>query len=168
MSVLYEDKSFDSLIEISMGGGPVKYERDEELNLMRINRVQSRHMIYPCNYGYIPKTLAEDEDPIDTLVLCNHPIIPGCIARCRAIGALNMEDESGIDPKIICVITKDNDYLGYESYEDVPEQLRKDIKHFFEHYKGTQSGKWCAVKGWLSMEESYDLIKDSIKRYEEQ
>ena len=154
------------IIEIPIGGVPVKYELDKESGAMYVDRFLHTAMYYPCNYGFIPHTLSDDGDPIDAAVLGQIPVIPGVVIRSRPIGVLMMEDESGIDEKILCVPVDDlHPYYGdVGSYRDIRPVLLDQIAHFFEHYKDLEASKWVKVKGWGETEEAMDLIRVAIDR----
>jgi inorganic pyrophosphatase len=154
------------LIEIPMGGNPVKYELDKESGAMYVDRFLHTAMYYPCNYGFIPHTLSEDGDPVDAAVLGQIPVSPGVIIRCRPIGVLIMEDESGIDEKILCVPVDDLHpyYASVASYREVQKILRDQIEHFFAHYKDLEPGKWVKVKRWGEPQEAFDLIRQGMER----
>lgn len=138
------------VIEIPALSDPIKYEFDKENNMLVVDRFMSTCMQYPCNYGFIPNTLSEDGDPVDVLVITPFPLKHGVIIRCRPVGMLNMTDESGKDTKIIAVphdkLT--GIYKGIQDISDVPELLRQQIKHFFEHYKDLEPGKWVKVESF--------------------
>lgn len=154
------------VIEIPMGGNPVKYELDKDSGAMFVDRFLHTAMYYPVNYGFIPHTLSDDGDPVDAAVLGQVPVQPGVIIRSRPIGVLIMEDESGIDEKILCVPVDDlHPYYGdVASYRDIREVHVNQIAHFFEHYKDLESGKWVKVKRWGEAEEALDLIREGIAR----
>jgi inorganic pyrophosphatase len=154
------------LIEIPMGGNPVKYELDKESGAMYVDRFLHTAMYYPCNYGFIPHTLSDDGDPVDAAVLGQIPVSPGVIIRCRPIGVLIMEDESGIDEKILCVPVDDLHpyYASVASYREVQKILRDQIEHFFAHYKDLEEGKWVKVKRWGEPQEAFDLIRQGMER----
>ena len=154
------------LIEIPMGGNPVKYELDKESGAMYVDRFLHTAMYYPCNYGFIPHTLSDDGDPVDAAVLGQIPVSPGVIIRCRPIGVLIMEDESGIDEKILCVPVDDLHpyYASVASYREVQKILRDQIEHFFAHYKDLEPGKWVKVKRWGETEEAFDLVRQGMAR----
>ncbi len=122
-------------------------------------------MFYPGNYGFIPHTLADDGDPVDVVVIGPTPVVPGAIVRSRAIGALMMEDEAGGDDKIIAVpVDKLHPYYSnIGSYRDLPEILREQVKHFFEHYKDLERGKWVKFSRWAEPEEAMELIRKGIQ-----
>ena len=154
------------IIEIPIGGVPVKYELDKESGAMYVDRFLHTAMYYPCNYGFIPHTLSDDGDPIDAAVLGQIPVIPGVVIRSRPIGVLMMEDESGIDEKILCVpVDELHPYYGdVGSYRDIRPVMLDQIAHFFEHYKDLEATKWVKVKGWGEAEEAMELIRVAIDR----
>lgn len=123
-------------------------------------------MFYPCNYGFIPHTLSGDGDPVDVLVLSNYPIIPGAVMKCRPVGVLMMEDESGVDEKIIAVpIDKvDISFSNVKDINDVNNDVKLRIKHFFEHYKDLEKGKWVKILGWEDIKKAKSLIEEGVKR----
>ncbi|MDH5749709.1 MAG: inorganic diphosphatase [Rhodospirillales bacterium] len=154
------------IIEIPLGGTPVKYELDKASGAMFVDRFLHTAMYYPCNYGFIPHTLSDDGDPVDAAVLGQIPVTPGAVIRSRPIGVLVMEDESGIDEKILCVPVDDLHpyYANVASYRDLRPVLLDQISHFFGHYKDLEEGKWVKVKGWGETEEALDLIRQGIAR----
>ncbi|MBL0318488.1 MAG: inorganic diphosphatase [Alphaproteobacteria bacterium] len=154
------------IIEVPMGSDPVKYELDKESGAIFVDRFIHTPMFYPCNYGFIPHTLSGDGDPVDVLVVCNHPVVPGAVLAARPIGVLLMEDESGEDEKLIAVpTTKINPfYEKVHALEDLPELLLSQIKHFFEHYKDLEKGKWVKVRGWENADKARSLIEEGIER----
>ncbi len=125
-------------------------------------------MRYPCNYGYIPRTLSGDGDPCDVLVLSPVPLITGVVVRCRPIGMLKMEDEAGVDAKILAVPVDQLSslYRSIKSPRDLPEITTRQIAHFFEHYKDLEPGKWVRVSSWVDAEEAKNEIVESVARYE--
>ena len=143
---------------------PIKYEIDKDSGAVIVDRFIATPMTYPCNYGFMPGTLSDDGDPIDILVVSQHSIQPGAVIRCRPIGVLLMEDESGKDEKIIAVphskIT--TYYENIKEATDLPKILRDQIKHFFEHYKDLEPEKWVKVAGWSDSETAKSLIMDAI------
>lgn len=156
------------IIEIPMGGEPIKYEVDKDSGALFVDRILSTSMRYPCNYGYIPHTLCGDGDPADVLVFMNRPLLPGSVVRCRPIGILKMTDESGEDAKIIAVpVSKITKYYdGVDSIEDLPQIKLQQIAHFFEHYKDLEDGKWVKIEGWFGTEAAKTEILDSIENYQ--
>jgi inorganic pyrophosphatase len=154
------------VIEIPQGGTPVKYEVDKQTGAMFVDRFLHTAMFYPANYGFIPQTLSEDGDPIDCMVISPTPVAPGVVVRSRPIGALLMEDEHGIDEKIIAVpIDRLHPfYKRVASYRDLPEILTEQIGHFFEHYKELEKGKWVRLARWVDPAEAADLIRAGVER----
>lgn len=157
---------FNVIIEIPMNDNPVKYELDKESSAIFVDRFMQVSMFYPCNYGFIPNTLSGDGDPVDVLVLSNYPIIPSAIVKCRPIGVLMMEDESGLDEKIIAVpVSKvDISFDNIRNITDVADIVKNRIKHFFEHYKDLDKDKWVKVLDWRDIEEAKRLIEQGVKR----
>ncbi len=150
------------LIEIPKNS-MVKYEVDKETGMLVVDRFMYTAMAYPFNYGYIPNTLAKDGDPVDVMVVSSHPVQPGCVMPSRVIGMLEMEDEAGIDNKIIAVPTKKVDpfYAYVDDLVDLDEATQNLIKHFFENYKSIEPGKWVKVKRFCDKEEALRDIKES-------
>ena len=141
---------FNVIIEIPMNADPIKYEVDEESGALFVDRFMATSMHYPCNYGYIPKTLADDGDPVDVLVITPVPLIPSVVVTCRPLGVLRMEDEAGGDNKLLAVPTNKilSVYTQWQSHADLNPLRLKTIQHFFEHYKDLEPGKWVKVLGW--------------------
>jgi inorganic pyrophosphatase len=154
------------VVEIPMNSGPVKYEIDKDSGAIFVDRFMQTTMSYPCNYGFIPSTLSDDGDPVDVLVISQHPVVPGSVIKSRPIGVLMMEDESGIDEKILSVPTSklDTFFDDIQDINDVKKILKDRIVHFFEHYKFLEKGKWVKVQGWQGKEEAMNIIKDGFKR----
>ncbi|QQG46715.1 MAG: inorganic diphosphatase [Candidatus Azosocius agrarius] len=138
------------VIEISSNSKPVKYEMNKKTGMLHVDRFISTSMRYPCNYGYIPKTLSDDGDPLDVLVLSPNSLISGCVIEVRPIGLLNMIDESGLDCKILSVpIDKLTSlYSSIRNYTDLDFSLLNKIEHFFKHYKDLEKNKWVNVGSW--------------------
>lgn len=157
------------IIEIPAFSEPVKYEFDKENNLLTVDRFMGTAMQYPANYGFVPNTLSEDDDPVDVLVITPIPLRHGSVIRCRPVGMLKMTDESGIDAKILAVpvskLTKAYDHI--HTIDDVETQLKKQIEHFFEHYKDLEAGKWVKIDGWEDIEAAKKEILASVKRYQD-
>lgn len=153
------------IIEIPIGGEPIKYELDKASGAMFVDRFLHTSMHYPANYGFIPHTLSDDGDPVDVLVVGRRPIIPGAVVAVRPIGAILMEDESGHDEKIVAVpIDKLHPfYNNVKSYLDLPEIMRDQYAHFFEHYKDLEKNKWVKVSKWVGTEEAKELIRKGIE-----
>lgn len=152
------------VIEIPQGS-PIKYELDKESECMMVDRFAFTTMVYPFNYGFIPNTHAEDGDPVDVLVISTYPVHPGTVIPARPIGLLEMEDEAGIDTKILAVATKKVDpfYSDIEDIEDLNETARKKIQHFFNHYKELEAGKWVKTKNFLPKAKALEAIKAGMK-----
>ncbi len=154
------------IVEVPVGGEPVKYEMDKEAGTLVVDRFLYTSMRYPGNYGFIPHTLSEDGDPCDVLIANQRGIIPGAIVACRPVGVLKMNDEAGGDEKIIAVpatrLTRR--YENVNDIKDLPEITLKQIEHFFEHYKDLEKGKWVKVIGWGDAKEAKRLIIEAIER----
>ena len=157
----------NAVIEIPMHGEPVKYEVDKTSGVLFVDRFLATSMSYPTNYGYIPKTLSEDGDPVDVLVITPVPLISGSVICCRVIGMLKMTDESGVDAKLLAVpITKVSAmYENIHTYLDLARPLLSSIEHFFQHYKDLETGKWVKIDGWVGVDEAHDEIVASVARY---
>ncbi len=152
------------LVEIPQGSN-VKYELDKDTGVIMVDRFNYTAMFYPFNYGFIPNTHAEDGDPVDVLVISTYPVAPGTVISARPIGMLEMEDEAGIDTKILAVPTVKVDpfYAHINDVNDLDETTKKKIQHFFNHYKEIEPGKWVKTKNFLPKEKAYKAIKSSIK-----
>lgn len=154
------------LIEVAIGGEPIKYEMDKEAGTLFVDRFLYTPMRYPGNYGFIPHTLSEDGDPCDVLVANTRPLVPGSYIAVRPIGVMLMEDEGGGDEKIIAVpvpkLTKR--YENVHNYTDLPKITLDQIQHFFEHYKDLEPGKWVKLKGWGDAAEAKKLIVEAMER----
>lgn len=155
---------FNVIIEIPMNADPVKYEVDDDSGALFVDRFLTTSMHYPCNYGYIPKTLAGDGDPVDVLVITPYPLTPGVVVTCRPLGVLMMDDEAGGDAKLLAVpIDKVlKIYSRWHRPEDVNEMRRKTIEHFFQHYKDLEPGKWVKVQRWEGPEAAKREITQSM------
>ncbi len=156
---------FVSVIEISKNGRN-KYELDKETGMLRLDRVLYTSTHYPANYGFIPRTYADDHDPLDVLVLCNEEIAPLTLVECYPIGVLTMTDNNEHDEKIIAICKQDPFLNCYQDITEVPMQISSEIKHFFEVYKQLE-GKQTSVDKMLGREESEEIIEKCIKQYEE-
>jgi inorganic pyrophosphatase len=154
------------VIEIPQGSGAVKYEIDKDSGALFVDRFLGTSMAYPANYGFVPGSLGEDGDPIDVLVVSHTPLVPGCVVRARPIGVLVMEDEKGMDEKILAVPAgKLTPYFDkVTSYKDLPEIVCQQIGHFFEHYKDLEPGKWVKIASWQEKNEAEALISAAIAR----
>jgi inorganic pyrophosphatase len=154
------------IIEVAIGGEPIKYEVDKEAGTLVVDRFLYTPMRYPGNYGFVPHTLSDDGDPIDVLVANTRPIVPGAVINVRPVGVLKMMDESGGDEKIIAVPSPKltQRYVNVHNYTDLPSITLEQIRHFFEHYKDLEPGKWVKVEGWGDAAEAKALILDAIER----
>ena len=154
------------IIEVPVGGEPIKYEMDKDAGALYVDRFLYTPMRYPGNYGFVPHTLCGDGDPIDVLVANQRAIVPGAIMNCRPVGVLKMRDEGGEDEKILAVPSTKltRRYEKVESYKDLPEITLQQIEHFFRHYKDLENGKWVEIIGWGDREEAQQLILDAIER----
>jgi len=154
------------VIEVQIGGEPVKYEMDKDAGTLVVDRFLYTPMRYPGNYGFVPHTLSDDGDPIDVLVANTRPIVPGAVINVKPIGVLKMEDDGGGDEKIIAVpsakLTKR--YEDVHNYTDLPEITWRQIEHFFVHYKDLEPGKWVKLQGWGDALEAQRLIVEAIER----
>jgi len=152
------------VIEIPQGSS-IKYELDKKSGVIMVDRFLFTAMYYPFNYGFVPQTMTDDGDPIDILVLSSYPINPGCGIAARPIGMMEMEDEEGIDTKIIAVPTiKVDPYYGkLDSIEKLDDSIKDKIKHFFNHYKELEPGKWIKTRDFLPKEKAFEEIKKSMK-----
>ena len=154
------------IIEVPMGGEPVKYEMDKESGALFVDRFLHTAMFYPGNYGFVPHTLSADGDPIDELLVGQSPLVPGAVVRVRPIGALVMEDEAGGDEKLICVpVDKLSPfYANVREIGDLPATLSEQIAHFFQHYKDLEKGKWVTVGHWVDAAGAARLVEEAIAR----
>ncbi|MFT3731770.1 MAG: inorganic diphosphatase [Hyphomicrobium sp.] len=154
------------IVEVPSGGEPVKYEMDKATGRLIVDRILFTSMRYPGNYGFVPGTLAEDNDPIDVLVVAHQQFVPASVVNCRPIGVLLMHDEAGPDEKIVAVPSTRVSaiYKGIKDYKDLPEIQLQQIVHFFQHYKELESSKWVRVDGWGDAEAARELITKAIDR----
>ncbi|MBW8638509.1 inorganic diphosphatase [Hoeflea sp. WL0058] len=154
------------IIEVPVGGQPIKYEMDKEAGTLVVDRFLYTPMAYPGNYGFVPHTLSDDGDPIDVLVCNTRPLVPGCVINVRPIGVLIMEDNAGQDEKILAVpsdhLTKR--YENVKHFSDLPEITLLQIAHFFEHYKDLEPGKWVKIGDWQDANVAKSLIREAIDR----
>ncbi len=154
------------IIEVPLGGQPIKYELDKEAGTLVVDRFLYTPMSYPGNYGFVPQTLSEDGDLIDVLVINTRELVPACVINVRPIGVLIMEDNAGQDEKIIAVpshaLTKRYDQVL--NYADLPDITMQQIEHFFEHYKDLEPGKWVKIGDWHDATEAKQLIVEAIDR----
>ena len=154
------------IIEVQIGGEPIKYEMNKEAGTLYVDRFLHTAMRYPGNYGFVPHTLSDDGDPIDVLVVGQTPLVPGAVCRVRPIGALVMEDESGGDEKLIAVPVDALHpfYSNVQSPDDLPPSLKEQIAHFFEHYKDLEKGKWVSIGEWKDADGAAALLDEAIAR----
>jgi inorganic pyrophosphatase len=154
------------VIEVPIGGEPIKYEMDKESGALMVDRFLYTSMRYPGNYGFIPHTLSDDGDPCDVIVANTRAIVPGAIMSCRIVGVLRMEDEAGGDEKLLAVPASKltRRYDAIHDYSDLPSITIEQIEHFFTHYKDLEPGKWVKVMGWGSADEARTLVIEAIDR----
>jgi inorganic pyrophosphatase len=155
------------IIEVPVGGEPIKYEMDKAAGTLVVDRFLYTSMRYPGNYGFIPHTLSDDGDPIDVLVANQRGVVPGAVMAVRPVGVLRMQDEAGGDEKIVAVpvprLTRR--YEKVHDYTDLPEITIHQIEHFFEHYKDLEANKWVKVTGWGDARAAEEMILEAIERY---
>ena len=156
----------NAVIEIPFGSD-IKYEIDKDSGAVVVDRVMRSAVYYPANYGFVPNTLADDDDPMDILVLNEYPLQAGCIIKCRLIGVLIMEDEGGMDEKLLAVALDkiDPTYSDVKSYKDLPQITLDRIKNFFETYKMLEPNKWVKVKDFKGVEDAAKILKHAIENY---
>ncbi|MGQ7792227.1 inorganic diphosphatase [Faunimonas sp. B44] len=154
------------IIEVPVGGEPIKYEMDKDAGTLFVDRFLYTPMRYPGNYGFVPHTLCGDGDPLDVLCASTRGLVPGCVINCRPIGVLIMEDEAGTDEKVIAVPSPKltRRYESIRSYEDMPRITTEQIEHFFAHYKDLEGGKWVKIVRWGNAEEAKRIVLESIER----
>ena len=154
------------VIEVPLGGEPIKYEMDKESGALFVDRFLYTAMRYPGNYGFIPHTLSGDGDPCDVLIANTRAIAPAAVMNVRPVGVLVMEDDGGQDEKIIAVPSSKltQRYDRVQNYKDLPEITLKQIEHFFEHYKDLEPGKWAKIIRWGDAEEARRLIMEGVER----
>ncbi|MEL6365796.1 MAG: inorganic diphosphatase [Pseudomonadota bacterium] len=153
------------VIEVPLGGEPIKYEIDKASGAMVVDRFLYTAMHYPCNYGFIPHTLAADGDAVDVMCVGNRALVPGAVLAVRPVGVLLMEDEAGMDEKILAVpsprLTKF--YDNVREHTDLPGIFLERIEHFFGHYKDLEKEKWVKVVGWADRKKACELILEGVK-----
>jgi inorganic pyrophosphatase len=154
------------IIEVPIGGEPIKYEMDKDAGALVVDRFLYTSMRYPGNYGFVPHTLSGDGDPCDVIVANTRAIVPGAIMSCRIVGVLLMEDEAGPDEKLIAVPSAwlTMRYEHVHNYADLPAITLQQIEHFFAHYKDLEPGKWVKVLGWGDAAQAQALILEGIER----
>jgi len=155
------------VIEVPQYADPIKYELDKDSGAVFVDRFMHTAMHYPCNYGFVPNTLSDDGDPVDVLVVSEFSLVPGSVIACRPVAMLQMEDEAGMDAKILAVPTTKLTpiYQHVNGPDDLPRFLLDQIEHFFEHYKDLESNKWVKVTGWVGADAAKQEITQSIARY---
>ncbi len=155
------------IIEIPANSTPIKYEVEKESDALFVDRFMATPMFYPANYGYMPKTLGEDGDPLDVLVVTPYPVVPGSVIRARPVGVLNMTDEAGSDAKVLAVPHDKLSalYKHVKEPSDLPELLIKQIEHFFENYKDLEAGKWVKVDKWEGSDAARATINKAVAAY---
>ena len=158
------------IIEVSVGGEPIKYEMDKASGTLVVDRFLYTPMRYPGNYGFVPHTLSDDGDPIDVLVCNTRTIVPGAVINCRPVGVLVMEDEGGGDEKILAVPSANvsRRYEKISNYSDLPSISLQQIEHFFAHYKDLEPGKWAKIHHWGDSAEAERRIVEAIQRAQDQ
>ena len=154
------------IVEVPVGGHPIKYEMDKEAGTLVVDRFLYTPMRYPGNYGFIPHTLSDDGDPCDVLIINTRAIIPGAVMSVRPVGVLFMEDEAGGDEKILAVPSTrlTRRYEAVKSYRDLPEITVQQVQHFFEHYKDLEASKWAKVTRWGDVEDAHRVITEACQR----
>lgn len=157
------------VIEIPKGSN-IKYEIDEESGAVFVDRKLFTAMFYPCNYGFVPQTKEKDGDPVDVLVLGNDPVVPAAVIKANPVGVLITEDEEGQDAKVVAVpVAKvDPSFSDVKDIDTVPAHIKDQIKHFFEHYKELEKGKYVKVAGWENKESAKKKISDAMQRYKDE
>ncbi len=153
------------IIEVPVGGEPIKYELDKASGALFVDRFLYTSMRYPGNYGFVPHTLSDDGDPIDVLVASTRALTPGAVINCRPIGVLVMSDEAGQDEKVVAVpsLKLTRRYENIRNYSDLPEITLQQIEHFFEHYKDLEPNKWVKIERWGDAEEARQMIQQAIE-----
>ncbi len=154
------------VIEVPIGGEPIKYEMDKDSGALFVDRFLYTSMRYPGNYGFIPHTLSDDGDPCDVVVANTRAVIPGAVMKCRIVGVLLMEDEAGGDEKLIAVPASKltQRYAKVANYTDLPDITIKQIEHFFAHYKDLEPNKWVKIIRWGDAEEAKRLVREGVER----
>ena len=159
-------ESLNVIIEVPVGGEPVKYELDKASGALFVDRILHTPMRYPANYGFVPHTLSPDGDPLDALVIARSPFVPGSVVRARPIAVLNLEDEHGGDEKLVCV-PDDKTFPYYSDVAekgDLPEIVLQQIEHFFTHYKDLEKEKWVRVGKWGGADDAKRITLEAIER----
>lgn len=167
---LFHDVSFGKPEEINVvvencKGTSNKIEYDKDKAAFKLDRVLYSTTFWPFDYGFIPQTWHEDEDPVDVVLLTTFPTFPGCVVTARPVALLVMEDEKGIDDKVVAVPVDDPRFASFKDIKDIPEHMKKEIKEFFETYKRLEPNKWVKVKNWESAQKAKDSIKKASESY---
>ena len=159
-------KEVNVIVEVPVGGEPIKYEMDKEAGTMVVDRFLYTSMRYPGNYGFIPHTLSEDGDPMDVVIISQRHVVPGAVMAVRPVGVLKMVDEAGGDEKVVAVPSShiSKRYDKVHDYTDLPGIMIQQIEHFFIHYKDLEDGKWSKTDGWGDHKEAERLIIEAIER----
>lgn len=157
-------QSLPAFIEVSQGSR-MKYEWSHKKKSLELDRVLHSAVFYPHNYGFIPQTLCDDGDPLDVLVMCDGPLIPGSFVNVRPICYMVMEDEKGLDEKLLAVAEKDPNYNHIKTMDDIPKHTINEISHFFETYKSLEKEKWVKIGNWKNLDDAYKLIKITHEKY---
>lgn len=157
--------SLEVIVEIPKGSRN-KYEIDHETGRVHLDRYLFTPMAYPTDYGFIDNTLGEDGDPLDALVILPEPVVPGCVVPARLVGVFNMTDEAGGDDKLITVLD-DPRWDHIQDIDDVPEDVRNEIEHFFVHYKDLEPNKEVSGTGWGDKAEADRILQDAIARFQD-
>lgn len=154
------------IIEVPIGGHPIKYEMNKEAGILEVDRFLYTPMTYPGNYGFVPHTLSEDGDPIDVLICNTRPLFPSCVINVRPIGVLIMEDNKGQDEKIIALPSPHltRRFEKIENYTDLPQITLEQIEHFFSHYKDLEPNKWVKIDKWADKDYAKLMITKAIER----
>ncbi|MFM6967580.1 MAG: inorganic diphosphatase [Microbacteriaceae bacterium] len=155
---------YAAVIEIPKGSRN-KYEVDHETGRVYLDRVLYTTFVYPTDYGYFENTLGLDGDPVDVLVLLDYPLFPGVGVKVRPVAVFNMTDDGGSDAKVIAVPEKDPRWSHIQDIDDIPEYTKKEIEHFFEHYKDLEPGKWVKTEGWQGRAEAEAIVEEGIARF---
>lgn len=161
----FTKESFLAVIEITKGS-KVKYELDKETGLLKLDRILYTSTHYPANYGFIPRSYARDQDPLDVLLICSEAILPLTLVHCKPLGVMRMKDSGFDDEKIIAVALDDPSFSSYEEISELPQHLFHEMQHFFEVYKALE-GKETAVESLGGKEEALEIIKDALASYEQ-
>ena len=159
-------ESLNVIIEVPVGGEPVKYEFDKKSGAIFVDRILHTSMRYPANYGFIPQTLCDDGDPLDCLVMSRWPLMPGCVIRARPVAVLYLEDEAGGDEKLLAVpeVSTSPYYADIEEGTDLPVIVRQQIEHFFTHYKDLEPEKWVRIGTWGDAGAAQKVVMESIAK----